>query len=372
MNKPLIRCLFVAASMVVTAKADEKPNLWILSGQSNACGRAKLPGPKADSRVTHFDPSVGKFVVAQDPLPGMGTTGVGPWVAAAQEVARGGIEVRTLGFASGGKPIQFWDPGKPGDKGLFPRIKKVGQGARVFLWYQGESNSGKPEEVATYKSDLKKLVQRVRKQAANPQMTVVVIQLGAFTREGRDFMGMREMQRQFVIEDGNALLVPALGRPLKDTVHLNNKGYQELGREIGRALLKTKYNTTDVNWPGPVLDAAVASDKVKTVIAHFAEVEQLSGCFAYDFAVIDTKGINPCVAANSVKTLVELTLKRPVVMPAKLVYGYGENPKALLIDEAGNHAPAVQIAVTAGALPKDVSTTAPNGAARVKDRASSP
>jgi len=88
-------------------EADEKSNLWILLGQSNACGWAKLPGLSLDPLVKHYVPNLGNFVAAEDPLPGMGTTGVGPWIAAAQEATRGGVTIKTVGFASGGKPIQY-------------------------------------------------------------------------------------------------------------------------------------------------------------------------------------------------------------------------------------------------------------------------
>jgi hypothetical protein len=95
-----------------------KPDLWILSGQSNACGRAKLPGPEPHPLATMFDADRGEYVVAQDPLPQMGTTGVGPWVAAAQQVAAElNVPIRMCGFASGGKSIAFWHPGQPGHRG---------------------------------------------------------------------------------------------------------------------------------------------------------------------------------------------------------------------------------------------------------------
>ncbi len=362
MRIALIILISIASLTPTTIHAEEQTNLWILSGQSNACGRAKLPGPKADLRAQHFNPVTMEFAPAQDPLPGMGTTGVGPWVAAAQHVAKAGVEVKTVGFASGGKPISYWHPGQPGHKGLMPRITKAGQLAGVFLWYQGEANTGKPNEVATYKAELKKLVAAVRKQANNPGVTAVIVQLGAFTRGERDFMGLREAQRQFVYEDGNALLVPALGRPLKDAVHLNNAGYQELGRDIGRALLRVKYKQPDVNWPGPVMEQAVLAANAKTIVAHFAEVTNVGGVLAKDFAAIDSEGTAICTKAEAGSTNITLTFDCKITPPAKLIYAHGNNPKASLVDEAGNRAPAVQLNLTTGSAPTDKPTTAPNGA----------
>lgn len=357
----LVLLLIVPAS----ASAEDNPNLWILSGQSNACGRAKLPGPEPDQRVMMFDPEANQFVVAQDPLPGMGTTGTGPWVAAAQKVAQAGLEISMLGFASGGKPISFWHPGHPGYEGLMPRIDDAGRGAGIFLWYQGENNTSDGTTAVEYQRELKEHVARVRKRAANPKMLVVIVQLGPSTRlDHSGYMTLREAQRQFVIADGNALLVPALGRTLKDTVHLDNAGYLQLGGEIGRAILRHRFKSPDVTWPGPVLDAAVLSEDRMTVTAHFAEVTQLTGAAVDDFAIIDEEGTAHCKTVTAGKTLLTFTSERAVRLPARLIYGFGQNPPATLHDEAGNHAPAVQLSLTTGELPPDEPTDAANGAGR--------
>lgn len=362
-----LRYLLCLTSILISAKAnaDDNPHLWILSGQSNACGRAKLPGPPADERVAMFNPETGEFVVAQDPLPGMGTTGTGPWVAAAQTVAPLAGDILMLGFASGGKPISYWHPGNPGHVGLMPRIKKAGQGAGVFLWYQGENNTIPGTSAADYMKELQEHIARVRQQANNPQMLVVVVQLGPDTRaENSGYMTLREAQRQYVVGDPRAILVPALGRTLKDTVHLDNAGYRELGAEIGRALMRHRFGKTDVNWPGPVLDAAVINEKRTSIVAHFAEVDELAGCDAADFALIDEEGTVHCTMATPGKTTVTLVPERVVRLPARLIYGFGQNPAASLVDEAGNRASAVQFPVATGDAPEDAPSAAANGAGK--------
>ncbi|MEO1998850.1 MAG: sialate O-acetylesterase [Planctomycetaceae bacterium] len=353
--------------------AEPRGDLWILSGQSNACGRAKLPGPDASPRVTIFDPQQKRFVVAQDPLPHMGTVGTGPWVAAAKHVSAAAEQpVRMCGFASGGKPIAFWHVGQPGYKGLFPVIEQAGQRADVFLWYQGESDSRRLTQAA-YQRELTEHVARVRRAAGNPNMLAVIVQLGPYLAVGRSgYMGIREAQRQFVINDKHAVLVPALGRTLKDSVHLDNAGYRELGRAIGRAVLRARHRQSNGNWPGPVLDAAVSHGDEKsrsrnTVVAHFAEVQQITNALAADFAVLDAEGTNPCLKIESAKTLVTLTLQRDIAPPARLVYGFGTQPKATLTDESGNRAPAVQLDVRSGELPEDAPGMLDNGAGRQAD-----
>lgn len=327
--------------------ADDNPTLWIVSGQSNACGRADLPGPEGVSSAKFYDPNQAEFITAVDPLPGMESTGTGPWVAAAQTVASSGPAVNMVGFASGGQPIAYWHPGRPGHKGLFPRIEQAGQNADVFLWYQGESDTVSPEKVTGYQDELKQLVSRVRQQANNPQMLAVIVQIGRNTESGdTDYTGLRQAQRQFVLEDGNAILVPALGRSLKDSVHLDNAGYRELGHEIGRALRQVRYGQKEINWPGPILDRAYLVDESSSVMAIFNEVEQLSGCTASDFAVMDEQGTIQCSDAEEISKFIRLKFDRKIALPATLIYGYGNDPTASLVDEAGNRAPAVQVPIT--------------------------
>jgi hypothetical protein len=274
-----------------------------------------------------------------------------------------------LGYALGAQQISHWDPGNVGDTKLFDRIRKHGKGAGVFLWYQGESDTGTCEDATAYQDKLAKLVARVRKTAENPRMTVVIIQLGGMTRPGEAtkqayFMAVREAQRQFVLADGNALLVPALGRFQKPDGHLDTSGYMELGEEVVRALLRHRFNQRGINWPGPVLDSAVLNKDSRKITAHFAEVNQLSATTAGDFTVIDTTGSAVCSIAKAGATTIELTFDRQITLPAKFIYAHGDSPHATLIDEAGNRAPAVQIDVTTGSPPADKFTKAPNGAGR--------
>lgn len=360
-SMPLAMLLFAVAPVLA---GGAEPALWIVSGQSNACGRAKLIEFAAEPGVTMFDPDRNQFIVAQDPLPGMNTKGMGPWVVAGQHLAKQGTRVQLVGYAMGGRPIAFWHPGQPGDQGLFPRIARAGRKAGVFFWYQGESDAQAGMSTPEYQRQLQQLVGRVRKAAKNREMLAVIVQLGPCTTPGvAGYTSIREAQRRFVASDAHAVLVPALGRTLGDTVHMDSAANLELGAEIARALLKVQYRKEDVNWPGPVLDAAVADGKNrKRVVAHFAEVQQLQGAGASDFAILDPEGDIRCTGVTAGSTLVTLDFEREFVEPARLIYGYGTNPKATLMDEAGNRAAAVQVKIVKGASPEDKPTGASRGA----------
>jgi hypothetical protein len=352
--------------------AEPAADVWIIAGQSNASGYAELPGPAPDPRVKMWDGKT--FVEAQDPIVNMHGN-VGPWMYAALEVAKAGVPVKLTGWSMGAQSIEYWDEKNDGSgrgagwlagngTGLSAVIKQSGQNAGVFLWYQGETDGMNGMSENDYKEKLKDLAKRVREKAKSPQMMFVVVQVGLWKEAKGDFMPIREAERRFVIEDGNALLVTALGRTSSDkVVHLDKPGYKELGEEIARALLKNRYGKKDVNWPGPVMDAAVAGTDGKTVGVHFAEVKKLSGLKKDDFGALDSGGEVKCVKADATNTLAILTFERALKPPAKVVYGFGkQSPDATLVDEAGNRAPAVQLEIKAGSLPADKETSAPNGA----------
>ncbi|MHC4060862.1 MAG: hypothetical protein ACYSR6_04525 [Planctomycetota bacterium] len=144
--------------------------------------------------------------------------------------------------------------------------------------------------------------------------------------------------------------------------HLATPGYMELGEELARALLRHRFNQADINWPGPVLDAAVLAPGSRKITAHFAEVKKLSQVTEGDFVIVDAEGPTVCTSGGAGATTLELTFDRQITLPARLIYAYADSPEATLVDEAGNRAPAVQIDVTTGSPPADEFTNAPNGA----------
>lgn len=356
--------LAVVAAMILLGPVTARTELWILSGQSNGAGWALLPGLPPDPKVLMFDYAEKKWVPAQDPLPCMSSRGVGAWIAAAQAVTKEGVPaIKLVGAAMPGAPIAYWNDGGKGMADLTNAVKACGEKGDVFLWYQGESDSQLGTKVEEYEAKLRELVARVRKVADNPAMAVVVIQLSGWGCGG-DPMIIREAQRRFVISDTNAILVAAIG--LSDGEHLSKDNYYKLGQEISRALLKVRYGSKTANWPGPVMDAAALSADSRSATAHFAEVKKLQGCGASDFGAVDAAGPVKCENVQATNTLVHLTFERPLKLPAKLIYGFGRDPKATLMDEAGNRAPAVQLDLTPGASLEDKESLAPNGAGGIK------
>ncbi|MCZ7648651.1 MAG: sialate O-acetylesterase [Planctomycetota bacterium] len=355
--RSILTCGLLLYALALQA-GEPAADTWIVSGQSNACGRAPLPGYDEHPQVQMF--AGGKWAPAKEPLPLGGR--VGPWLAAAVETAKAsGFGMKLTGWAQGGQPIGIWDEGGTGWRGLKASIQASGKNAGVFLWYQGESDAAKGLKQDEYEAKLTDLIARVRKESGTPALQVVIVQISRFGNAQATTMEIREAQRQVVLKDPHALLVTAIGRRC-DGVHLYKDGYFELGAEIARALLKTRYGKKDVDWPGPVMDAGVLGADGKTVGVHFAEVGKLAGVKEADFGAIDAGGMVKCVKAQAQNTVVVLTLERAIKLPARVVYGFGQAPEATLVDEAGNRAPAVMLDLSAAPLPPDQPTKCPNGA----------
>jgi hypothetical protein len=172
---------------------------------------------------------------------------------------------------------------------------------------------------------------------------------------------IREAQRQFVIADGNAILVTALGSTC-DGAHLTREGYFKLGAGIGSALLRHRYRRKDQSWPGPVMDVVRPGPDDASLVAHFAEVKKLAGADANEFRAIDATGTVNCKSITLQNTRAALTFARALTPPITLQFGLGSTSTPGLVDEAGHPAPAVLMEVVAGPLPEDKETACPNGA----------
>ena len=112
------------------------------------------------------------------------------------------------------------------------------------------------------------------------------------------------------------------------------------------------------------MDRAVRVGDGETVVAHFAEVEQLEGVDAADFSIrAGPDGtFAPCIEAEAGRTTIRLRWDKPIPGAAHLRYGGRAYPGSSLRDETGNRAPSVVLPIDDGEPPADQSTKAPNGA----------
>ena len=253
--------------------------IWVVSGQSNALGAEGRPYEPIPQVHLMRD---GKWQEGRDPLfPWFGgEVFIAPWIEAAREYyKRTGIPVGLMGFCVPGKEIEFFmDFFHKEVAQLKPIIERYGKGASVYLWYQGEADC-ETQRRLVYKQRLQDMAASVRRDARNPDLTVVVIQLSYLSAPPAATTStwgkMREVQRQFCLEDPRAILVPALPYSHKDSIHLSAEGARALGSRIALALAEAREAGKPV-WQGPRPISACFTDAARTQIrVQFDSAKQL-------------------------------------------------------------------------------------------------
>jgi len=191
----LLACLFTglthAQSKPATPPpAKEKFHLYLLMGQSNMVGRDRtdLDSQQENPRILSLNPE-GQWVIAKDPLhPKVGAIecGVGPGLTFATQMLKDETDPKvTIGLipcAVGGTPLKRWV--KSGDlyKQAIERSKTASKDGVIkgMIWHQGESDTEKPEPADSYGTRLADMIKDLRKDLRQPELPVVVGQLGDF------------------------------------------------------------------------------------------------------------------------------------------------------------------------------------------------
>lgn len=142
------------------------------------------------------------------------------------------------GFAYGGLQIYHWfRDTSPYDFEPWPHLAPtLHQPLRAFIWWQGESDATDPDrpDPQTYADSLTRLLARVRAEANDPTLPVIVCQILA--NANPDTAVIRDQIQRAVAGDPLATLVVADDLPAKDAFHLSETGYQHMAQRIIAAL----------------------------------------------------------------------------------------------------------------------------------------
>lgn len=197
MAKYLLYLLLLVA-VTTTGYAQNEPDslfhIYVLMGQSNMAGRGQITEafkPIGDPRVMVLTAN-GTWAEARHPLhfDKPKAVGVGPGLAFGMDMAAANpnIKIGLVPCAVGGTAIERWEPGAadkstnthPYDDALL-RIKNAMNDGVIkgIIWHQGESNSS-IEKAKSYLPKLEKLVARLRSEIGNPNLPIVVGELGRF------------------------------------------------------------------------------------------------------------------------------------------------------------------------------------------------
>jgi sialate O-acetylesterase len=244
-------------------------DLWILAGQSNMVGRARIEEPYArDPRVRLFTLQ-GAWRLATHPLheeplpPGVTRPGHGPGLEfAGALVAATGVPIGLIACAKGGTSMDQWSPDAGGTgrnalyANLLAQVKLAGGRVAGVLWYQGENDSG-PEPSAVYQRKFLHLVARLRSDLGRPDLPFLYAQLGRLANEVQRFYSewsvIREAQRTAeALIPAPARLVATVDLDNGDYIHLSRESQDRLGRRFAHAALgKGGPRFVDARWSSP-------------------------------------------------------------------------------------------------------------------------
>ena len=362
-------------------------DVWLMAGQSNMQGIGNLDGaakPHPLARCLCMD---GVWRKAEEPLHLMAASidpvhsgaaptpfaeafkaarkrgkgaGVGLFFAREMLARTRGVPQGLLACAHGGTSMAQWDPAKKdrGGRSLYGSMlrawRSTGQPVAGVLWYQGESDCN-AEWAPQYTANIKRFIGEVRRDLKQPKLPFLLVQLGGLARENgeaaRHWTSVREQQRQLAGKLVNVAVVPAIGLPLDDSIHIGADGFPELARRLARQASRLVHgDKKERPEPGPVKAQAVCSrfatpknfDAVRVRFAHavgglrakgnpagFALVK-MDGTLFHDFFRIELEKDAATVLCSS-------PLTDEMV---GIAYGAGLNPYCNIIDARGAALPA--------------------------------
>ncbi len=209
----------------------------------------------------------------------------------------------------------------------------VPYGIRGALWYQGESNAGRPEQ---YGRLLPKMIAAWRNSFAQ-DFSFLIVQLANFKTVQQKpvepgWAEIREVQRQIAENDAKNGLVVITDIGLADDVHPTNK--QDVGKRLAAVALAMEYGQ-DVLHAGPTYRQMVAAGN--TIRIQFTSVGDglsVHGDKLAGFAIAGAEG--DFVWANAVVDGNDVVLSaQGINQPKRVRYNWASNPIGNLFNQAG-------------------------------------
>ena len=398
--------LQLAFAVICFSQQNNSPNpcpidadIWVLAGQSNMDGCGRTPDTLTNPQILMLGLD-NKWTVAKNPLhhiydasaPAYALTimdfpwfkemgvekarlelekkraeskvhpigGIGPGIYFARHLfEQTGKPVGLIPCGIGGTTMEQWSPDrKPGgDSSLYGaminRIKSVGKMIKGVIWYQGESEamSGKTKD---YENDLLHLIASIRKVAGNPDLPVIIVQIGCFnihnTSMDKTFEVIREIQRK-VIKEKNIYMVTSIDLPLDDWVHVSTEGHKRLGKRLAEIALTYVYNLKGHANQIDLESVKMQKDEItgsSCLLLHFSGITGSINCLGrpsqfelrvngeprYDFVVAKVE-LDPVDPAG-----LKLYLSGLPDVPSQLVFGPAVNPYMNITDSFDNGIPA--------------------------------
>ncbi|MBV8980201.1 MAG: hypothetical protein JO086_04810 [Acidimicrobiia bacterium] len=248
-----VAVLVVVAIATTRGGSHRTVPLFIFAGQSNMVGagaRFSLAPPalaRPDKRVEYWDDAARAWTTA---IPAGDIPGAfGPDVTALRELAsKLGTKVAAVKVAvNGSSLVTEWDPSKP--DGLYVRLQNAvsdaltvpvgGNRAKVagVFWMQGETDGINTDTSAVYDSNLRGLIDHVRRDLGNNALPFVL---------GRVRLSEQYSFTVRAAQDDIARLLPKVKAvdtddlTLADGLHYDTTSVQTLGRRMADAYLSLR------------------------------------------------------------------------------------------------------------------------------------
>ena len=246
-------------------------DIYIIAGQSNASGTGMGIGDDGPMLGVANLKSGEKWELAVHPLKDKHS----PFLAFAKKVYKyTGIPIGLVNCAVGGSEIARWLPEQNGT--LYNRMMSIAKekdiSPNAILFYQGCSDAGNPN----YETELKSLVEHMRKDFNNDKLPIYMFQLNAHYNAGKDddysdsWDEVREIQRQMPKYYDNLYVIPTIGIPMSDGIHNSRSGNIILGERLADYLLKYSFGKK-IYAIAPELDS-VSVEKDKTICIRYKGV----------------------------------------------------------------------------------------------------
>ncbi|MFT3992018.1 MAG: sialate O-acetylesterase [Luteolibacter sp.] len=235
---------------VVKPPAKENFHIYLLMGQSNMAGRGKLEPQTKNTRVLALAAD-GQWTLAKDPMhPKQGRTepGIGPGIPFAVEMLKTDPKI-TIGLvpcAVGGSPLKSWVKKGKNYTTAIERAKSVEQFGTIkgVLWHQGETDSMKQGDADTYEKRLTQMFSDLRADLGQPNLPIVVGQIGEFVSENPKFPFTEPVRAALVnipkVVTHTGFADSAGLKDKGDKLHFDTAAQKELGKHYAHAMYEVQ------------------------------------------------------------------------------------------------------------------------------------
>lgn len=245
--------LLPALLLAQRTKLPKPKKVWVflMAGQSNMAGRGivEAQDTMTDPRIFSIN-ALGEVIPAKEPLhfyePNLVglDCGLSFGKALLPNVPKK-VAILILPTAVGGSSISQWLGDSTYRKvklwsNFLEKVaigKKYGQ-IKGILWHQGESDAN-DKNIPLYAERLKLLMQKFRAAVGNPQLPVILGELGSFSQNPGQWQQINAQIWAYVIKDFYAALVTTQDLQHKgDKVHFDSAGQRMMGKRFAEAYVE--------------------------------------------------------------------------------------------------------------------------------------